>query len=187
MVAATTLIFNQYHVDLSTAFSAPSLAMKIFRTCFLTSNIPLLPNSLEAKVRNSSKGGAVQVIKTTGANLHYSDVNSLYPYSMTTPMPIFYLDSLLAKDINLDTFTGFIFARIIVPDSVIPVVPFHSPNSDRLEYPKGKFEGLFYAEELRSAKSLGCEVTPIHGYLFSTKDLFYTYVHHFYNYLYKED
>src|SRR5262249_30742 len=56
----------------------------------------------------------------------------------------------------------------------------HFPESEQLEYPHGTFEGLFYAEELRSAKSLGYKIKPQFGYLFSTFDLFSKYVNHFY-------
>lgn len=43
MLTAGRLIFNEYNVDLSNVFSTSSLAMKIYRTNFLNSKIPLLP------------------------------------------------------------------------------------------------------------------------------------------------
>jgi DNA polymerase type B, organellar and viral len=136
---------------------------------------------LEGKLRKSYKGGAVQVLKDTGTNLYFNDVNSLYPHSMTSSMPLHFLDVLMAKEIDLDTFTGFIYAVITLQQGKTPVVPHHDTESDRLIYPTERFEGLFYAEELRSAVKFGYKVTFKFGYLFSTKDLFSQYVSHFYN------
>lgn len=84
--------------------------MKIFRTNFLTKNIPQLSDSLDVKVRSSNKGGAIQVLCDKGANLRYYDVNSLYPYAMTLPMPLHYLDTVTANDLPMSTFSGFIQA-----------------------------------------------------------------------------
>lgn len=56
---------------------------------------------------------------------------------MTLPTPLHYLDTLMAKDINLDTFSGFIYATVIVPEGVIPVLHQHIIYSNRLTYPSG--------------------------------------------------
>jgi hypothetical protein len=130
-------IFEDYSVDLSTAFSASSLAIIIFRTLFLTINIPLLSYFLETNIRRGYKGGAVQVFKSEGSDLRLYDVNSLYPRSMTLPMPLHYLDRLsrAAKDINLDTFAGFIYATVYAPKDIVPLSPTHEPGGDRLTFP----------------------------------------------------
>jgi hypothetical protein len=112
MQAATRSLHNDYRVDLSKAFSASSLAMMIFRTKFLKEPIPLISEGLDSVLRGGYRGGATQVFKERGQNLRYYDVNSLYPTAMMQPMPTQYLGKSYHWEINLDTFNGFIEARI---------------------------------------------------------------------------
>jgi len=178
--AASIYLFKTYQIDLADTYSTSSLAMKIFRTKFLSVNIPILSDNMDHIIRTSYRGGAVQVFKQRGENLRYYDVNSLYPYSISSPIPIHFLSLLIPKEIRLETFTGFIKATIQAPVSVTPVIPHHFPKSEELEYPQGPFTGLFWAEELRYAKSVGYKLKIHLGYLFSMTNLFSTYVNHFY-------
>ncbi|RUP50812.1 hypothetical protein BC936DRAFT_137628 [Jimgerdemannia flammicorona] len=87
MLAASLHLFSAYHVDLSTVFSASSLAMKIYRTNFLGPGgsrpegarlarpgdvtIPQLPSWLEQEIRSRAYvGGAVQKFATEGRDLY---------------------------------------------------------------------------------------------------------------------
>lgn len=131
MGKASSDIFNKYGVDLSTVFSASSLAMKIFRTAFLKTNIPLLPSLTEKAIRSGYRGGATQLFKHAGTNLHYYDINSLYPFAMTKPMPHYYLGRLQWYEINLYRFFGFLDVEIFAPNSIkVPILPFLASDAD---------------------------------------------------------
>jgi len=122
-------------------------------------------------IRKGYRGGATQLFIHKGNNLRYYDVNSLYPHSITFPIPLTYLDFLYANEIKLETFTGFIQARVTVPENIPGLLPYHSNTTTTLQYPTGQFEGLYWAEELRSAQYYGYIIEPLYGYLFSTADL----------------
>jgi hypothetical protein len=183
MKGATSFLFSKYAIDLSTVFSASSLAMKIFRTSFLKESIPLLSTMVEKDIRSGYRGGATQLFKHSGKDLYYYDVNSLYPYAMTKPMPHHYLGKVQGKDIKLSRFFGFLNVDIYAPDSIkVPVLPFSVPDQDRISYPHGHFRGVYFSEELKYALSIGYIIKRINfGYEFSTADLFSDYVNHFYS------
>lgn len=50
-------LLEEYNIDLSKCFSASSMAMKIFRTKFLDTDIPILPSHIENVIRESYRGG----------------------------------------------------------------------------------------------------------------------------------
>lgn len=91
LVKANEYLLNEYSIDFTKCYSASSMAMKIYRTQFMTSPIPLLPPHIDHSVRLSYRGGATEVYKCTGNNLYYYDINSLYPYAMLSPMPFKFL------------------------------------------------------------------------------------------------
>jgi len=182
ITTATITIFNNYSVDLSLVFSSSSLAIKIFRTNYLNTNIPTLPTNVESEIRSGYRGGATQVFAHIGNNLHYYDVNSLYPFSITKYIPHYYLGRIPAKGIFLDTFFGFISAKVTPPSTLnTPILPYLPLNSEKVEYPSTEFTSIFFAEELRYAKSIGYKIEMNYGYEFSSMDLFSNYVNYFYN------
>jgi len=147
MVSASKYIYEQYGVDLSTVFSTSSLAMSIYRTCFITEDIPVLGLQMDKNIREAYYGGATQVFKHYGRNIHYYDVNSLYPWAITQPLPHIYLGKVSARDINPYTFFGFLYADIKAPTNVNPILPWRNLEG-KLSYPTGNFSGFNFSEEL---------------------------------------
>ena len=80
--------FKNYQIDLSDVLSTSSLSLKIFRSKFLDTKIPILNSVDDFFIRKSYIGGATDYYKLYGENLYYYDVNSLYPYAMLNPMPL---------------------------------------------------------------------------------------------------
>ena len=82
--------------------------MKIFRTKFLSTDIPVLNSWEDAFVRESYFGGATDVYKAIAKLIHYFDVNSLYPTAMLRDMPVKFLNKIVdperLKLIDLDDF-----------------------------------------------------------------------------------
>ncbi|RUS26198.1 hypothetical protein BC938DRAFT_471087 [Jimgerdemannia flammicorona] len=98
---------------------------------------------------------------------------------MCTGMPVHYLDYVPGYMINIETFCGYIYATITIPDHLPAIIPLK--GKDGLTYPRGGVDGLYYSEELRVLSSRGYKVTCKSGYLFASADLFSKYVEHFYN------
>jgi hypothetical protein len=102
--------------------STSTLSLKIFRLRFQTEDIPILSNNIDKFVRSGYYGGATDYYKAYGTNLHYYDVNSLYPFSMLKPMPYIVLDTYKdMSNIKLENFFGFFEAKITSPDIMKPL------------------------------------------------------------------
>lgn len=101
---ADEYLLDNYNIDFSKCLSASSMAMKIYRTNFMDINkqIPILAPHVDKIVRSSYRGGATEVYKCNGNNLHYYDINSLYPYAMLNPMPFKFLGIRQANNIDLN-------------------------------------------------------------------------------------
>ncbi|MGO1421719.1 MAG: DNA polymerase [Staphylococcus equorum] len=177
---ANESLLDQYYIDLSKCLSASSMAMKIYRTNFMKTSIPILPPHIDKAVRTSYRGGATEVYRCYGKNLYYYDVNSLYPAAMLNPIPYNFLG--VKENIDLDNFFGFITVDVYAPESIFnPFLPYKDENTGNILYPHGKFSGTYFSEELKLARSKGYEFTLKRGYEFSKKELFKDYVNHFYD------
>ena len=174
----------KYYIDLSDVVSTSSLSLKIFRSKFLDTNIPILNSVDDFFIRKSYIGGATDYYKLYGENLYYYDVNSLYPHAMLNPMPL----SIIKKHedlsgINLSNFFGFALAEIYCPGPTIiknPVLPYKDEKTGKTIFPRGSWTGTYFSEELKAVESLGYSIRLIKGYEYSKEDLFTEYVKHFY-------
>lgn len=149
---------------LSTIFSMIYLNDKLFQISIPTRN-------QDAFIRRGFYGGHVDVYKPCGLNLHYYDVNSLYPYVMQKyPMPSgvpVWHNSF--KGCDLDNLFGFVEAYVVCPTTIEhPFLPYK--EDETLIFPTGRFVGVYYTEELKFARNLGYEIIPLRGYLFEKKD-----------------
>src|SRR5690606_11659652 len=133
---------------------------------------PLVPKHLIDIISQSYYGGISQVYKTYGRNLYYYDINSLYPWAMTQDMPYEYLG--VAYNPKLEDVFGFVYASIYIPES-LNYKPLPIRVNDTLATPSGHLLSVYFSEELKYAKSLGCQVNPHRAYLFSRKKLFNNY------------
>lgn len=159
------------------------LAMKIFRVNFQKEPIPILTGFNEYFVRKAYFGGAVDIYKAYAKNCYYYDIVSLYPYAMCKLMPLELLETLTGpalQNFNLKDFFGFIELELECPQTVKrPVLPFKWQN--RTIYPKGKFSGVYFSEEIKDMINLGYKITKIKcakrfskGYIFNdyVKEMF---------------
>lgn len=174
-------VYNvKYNVDITKIFSTSTLSLLIFRQSFLKTEIPILKRKVDNFIRESYFGGATDYYKQHGKNLNYYDVNSLYPFGMCKPIPLklikYYEDM---SSINLSNFFGFCKVEVESPNTLRPILPLK--YKDKTIFPTGKWVGIYFSEELKTAIQYGYKIKLLSGYEFSKYDLFNEYVKHFYN------
>lgn len=181
LLTAQKLYELEYNVDITSVWSTSTLSLKIFRQMFQDKiEIPILNSHLDIFVRNSYFGGSTDYYIPYGENLHYYDVNSLYPFAMLSPMPLNII-KYHHKIENLDNFFGFCLAEIYCPKDIkIPLLPFKNVKDETI-HPTGTFKGTYLSEELKASQKYGYVIKPISGYEFDKCNLFNKYVEHFYN------
>jgi hypothetical protein len=177
---AQQIYILDHGVDITTIYSTSTLSLKIFRTNFLEVNIPTIKGNVDNFIRKGYFGGGTDYYKAHEFNLHYYDVNSLYPYAMSNPMPFeivkFYHNM---RFIKLENFFGFCLAQIYCPKNIRPVLPYRYEG--KTIHPTGSWIGVYFSEELKAVQKLGYEITLIKGYEFTKLDLFSNYIKHFYS------
>lgn len=176
------MYLTDYNVDITTILSTSTLSMKIFRSKFLKVNIPILKRIDDTFVRKSYFGGATDYYQLKAVNIHYYDVNSLYPFSMLKPMPFELIRKFTFKEdtvFNLDIFFGFLKVEVTCSKNIkIPVLP--CKFEGKTIFPTGCWIGTYFSEELKAVKALGYKFKFIKAYEFSKIDLFSGYVYNFY-------
>lgn len=174
MLAAQQSYFNTFKVDLVKSVSASSLALRIFRTNFMSDfNIPVLNSDIDRFVRQSYLGGMTNYFQRSGETLYYYDINSLYPFCMRYKQPLAPIKYHKFVN-NLNNFFGFCLADLYCPKDLIPVIPFK--HEGKTIYPHGSFRGIYFSEELKAARKLGYTVKCLGGWEFSSKVIFSEYV-----------
>jgi hypothetical protein len=71
-----------YNLDINIVYYTSSLTMNIFKFNYLNKIISKLPNLLYNIIRQSYKGGIVEVYKCYHKILYFYNINLLYPYVM---------------------------------------------------------------------------------------------------------
>ena len=177
MRKAQEIFMSGYGLDVVDSMTIPSMALKIFRTKYYNDKqtpIHSLTLNEDNFIRTGYYGGKVDMYKPHGYNLFFYDVNSLYPSIMKSCyMPCgkpHWVRNLNTTD--LDLLFGFVEAFVICPNNLDrPFLPYK--KDDLLIFPKGKFIGVYFTEELKHAKSLGYHVFPIRGYIFEEKHIIF--------------
>lgn len=83
------------------------------------------------------------------------------------------------NNVNLDDFFGFCLAEIHCPDNIDnPMLPLRYNN--KTIFPRGKWVGTYFSEELKSVLPLGYKIKLLEGIELSKIDLFTKYVNTFY-------
>ena len=180
LLNAKNLYFNKFKVDIESVYSTATLSLKIYRTKFQEDPIYILPANIDSFTREGFYGGGTDVYKAYGKNIHYYDVNSLYPYAMLNPMPynLIKLHNNM-NNIKLENFFGFVEVEVICPLNMLrPVLPFHL--NGKTIYPVGSWKGVYFSEELKAVEKLGYKFKLIKGYEFSKANLFDSYINYFY-------
>ena len=176
------IYLRDYLVDITKVLSTSTLSMQIFRSKFLTEEIPVLKRIDDTFIRNSYFGGATDYYQLNVKNLYYYDVNSLYPFAMTNPMPFDIIRKFNFKEdtkFDLNNFFGFLNVEVYCPKNLqVPVLP--CKFNGKTIFPTGSFTGTYFSEELKAVLPFGYKFKFIKGIEFSKKDLFSEYVNHFY-------
>jgi hypothetical protein len=180
LLQAQEIYILNHGVDITSIVSTSTLSLKIYRMNFQDkkTNIPVLNGSIDSFIRKSYFGGATDYYKSFSSLLHYYDINSLYPYAMSNPMPhniVKYYNSM--SNINLKDFFGFILCEISV-NIERPILPFKL--NGKTIYPNGTWSGVYFSEELKAVEHLGYKIKLISGYEYSKIDLFSNYIKYFY-------
>lgn len=72
------------------------------------------------------------------------------------------------NDIGWLFFVYNLEAYVVCPSHITrPFLPYKDQNS--LLFPTGRFIGIYYSEELKYARELGYQITPIRGYMFEMR------------------
>jgi len=62
---------------------------------------------------------------------------------------------------------GIIEAFVFCPNNInIQLLPYKDERNELLSFPRGRFIGVYFTEELIKARSVGYMVYPIRGYLY---------------------
>lgn len=171
---------RKFNVSFRRCVTLAQQAMQIFRVNFLEIAIPTY-ESREKDIRRAYYGGRTEIFQLTGENLHYYDVNSLYPFVMKNyNMPV----GIPVKNycFTLDKF-GIAYVEVEAPaDIQIPVLPYKQKTKQgyKLIFPKGRFTGWYCTPELQKAAELGYKIKIFYGYEFQQAKLFEKYVDQLY-------
>ena len=152
-------LFNEFNVSLFDHLTTASLSLAIYK---LTNKkyIESIEQSKDEKdkfIRKGYNGGLCNLMFPDLKNGYHYDVNSLYPFIMSTcKMPIgegFWVNSINNFEEIKDMF-GFIEVEVKTEYPCLAV----DYNNKGLITPIGKFSGTFFSEELKFALKNGCEI-----------------------------
>ena len=90
---------------------------------------------------------------------------------------VFYLENFKEDDagLDLDSLFGFFYAKVKTNNQYLGLLPLRF--KDKLIFPNGDFECIWFSEELKFAKSQGYEIKVIKGYNFNkVKNIFDDYI-----------
>ena len=180
LINAQDLYFKDHNVDPASILSNSTLSLKIFRSKYLKVDIPILKGWTDSFIRKGYFGGATDYYKAYGENINYYDVNSLYPNAMKRSMPYELINDYIdMSNIKLDDFFGFCLAEIETPKDILrPLLPYKYQG--KTIFPRGKWIGIYFSEELKAVSKHGYKINLIRGYEFSKINLFKDYVRDFF-------
>lgn len=111
------------------------------------------------ETRAALTGARVELFSGGGrGRIAYVDINSLYPWAMTQPMPE-YLEPLE----KLEGY-GIADCTVCVPEMRVAPLPIKDEEG-RLIFPVGKFRGVWTIHELKNAVAAGARVVKVHSIL----------------------
>jgi len=186
----SSLIYNQFNINISKYPTTPSLSFAIYRSHYLPEDqIPMITGKIKNDIKESYTGGSTdmyipQIHKAK--KIYAYDVNALYPYVMSKfdfPIgdPVYFEGEDL---IDYKTKFGFFYVDIVTPlDLKHPILQIHHKTKDgiRTISPLGKFSGWFFSEELKNAEKFGYNYKILRGYIFDRGNIFKDFVEKLYN------
>jgi hypothetical protein len=169
--------------DLTNSYTIASASMKIFLNKFYS----IKPSNNSFKIddifRKGYYGGRVEIFKMYGENLHYYDINSLYPSVMyDNKFPLLENYNYRYTNEYIPNKLGYYYCRVSVPESeYIPLLPYRAKDG-KLLFPSGSWSGWYYSPEVAKAIDLGYDIKVLKGYTFSNTDyIFKNFVGHYYD------
>jgi hypothetical protein len=111
------------------------------------------------------------------------DINSLFPYGMKQDMPIGN-PTIIKGRFNIEEIfkekVGFAYVKVETPNLQIPFLPYRNEEKGLL-VPTGTWNGWYYSEEIKYAKTLGYKFTSLDkAYIFNKGKPLSKFVEHFY-------
>lgn len=177
------IIFDLFGLDCSQSLTISALAMKIFRSNFLPSqieNTALNPNK-ENFLRRAYTGASVEIYKPyLETGFHY-DVNSLYASVMAKyDYPVGKGVWVSGKNIDLNKFFGFVEVEVECPEMYRPLLNYRNKDDIYLAG-YGTWKGVYFSEELIEAEKLGYKFKFLQGLEYQRGVIFKDYVDKVYN------
>lgn len=154
-----------------------SQSLYIFRNRYLKEKLYTLDKPMEELVRNTYYGGRVEIFKMYGKSLNYYDINSLYPFVMTQPMPVgrpMWTTQYKPERI------GFYMIEVDIPYSPITFIPY--VHEGKLYFPYGKFTTYVTSAEIELLIEEGINFKVKTGLYFSGQEqIFKKYINDLYD------
>uniref|UniRef100_UPI00315D3724 hypothetical protein n=1 Tax=Infundibulicybe hongyinpan TaxID=2486348 RepID=UPI00315D3724 len=93
---------------------------------FQSEDIPILKGEEDSFIRRGYFGGGTDYYKAYAKDLHYYDVNSLYPFAMNKELPLKPIKKYSKMtDISLNDVFGFFQVEVETPKNIIkPLLPY---------------------------------------------------------------
>jgi DNA polymerase type B, organellar and viral len=184
------LFFSSFCFNIHKYPTLPSLAFANYRANFMKEeNIANITGNVYKEIKLGYTGGSNDIFipKPSEAKKIYAyDVNALYPFVMLNkeyPIgnPTYFKGDIFI--LSKKPF-GFFYCKIIAPDNLLhPILQIHYKTKEgiRTISPLGKFEGMFFSEELYNAEKYGYKFEILWGYTFEKANIFKDYVDTIYN------
>jgi len=179
-------IYNKFEINFVGYRTISSLAFQIFRQTYYDAiKVPIykLNRDQDAFIRLSYYGGFGEVYKQYLKKGFLYDINSLYPYVMkNNDFPIGMPKILISIGpyFNIDNFFGFLEVEVIAPENLNRPFLVHK-QGELLLAPVGKWEGVYFSEEIKYALTLGYTFKYLRGVQFDKGPVFESFVDAIYN------
>lgn len=158
---AVTRKFVSLGVDTKTTLA--STATSYVRKGLNRETVAWSPSVIDNEAEYANFGGRVEVFRAHCEAGEIYDIQSSYPRAMLESLPWRYQGSAIGRR---RTGSGILLAKIRVEsDTEIPVLPFRifgGPESGRIYFPTGVWEGWYTTRELDYAESIGaCRILKV--------------------------
>lgn len=177
------IFYKEFNIDIVKYYTISSISMFIYRTYYLKEDIEITKEHKYKYIKYSYYGGLCNLHYTTSKNGYYYDINSLYPYVMSSKEMPLGVGTFITKieTTDLTNYFGFISCDIFVPNFLdIPPLPMKNKNNINV-YAHGYLKGIWFSEELKNAIKLGCKIIKIYKILHykKKKNIFKEFVEFF--------
>ena len=169
--------------ELLNSYTIASATMNNYLKNFYKKKVSNYSFKVDELFRNGYYGGRVEIFKMRGENLHYYDVNSLYPSVMYDfEYPLIENNNLEYVNEFIPDALGYYYIKVKVPETeYIPLLPYRDKEG-KLLFPQGTWQGWYYSPEVSKAIELGYSVKVLKGYVFKRTDyIFREFVDYYYN------